>query len=311
VPATIEPGTQTIDIQASDGYRALRPSRGSIEFVVEETPTELNVTAIETTDGVEITGQLTTTADTSVGSRPVTLHVGNETDTVQTDTEGWYSTSIDIDSTAESTTVIATYEEPEANLASSRAETTIITEDDSGVIAAVLSTLSAIEFVGLDILRESPILVGVIGFATVIVGLAVRRRYGREPADGSTEANAQTGIETTETNESASPSIEALLETAREKLETNPKTAVYASYAAVRTQFDTSADRTHRELYEEQRPVEDTRLDEAFRTLTETFERAAFAADEITTTQAESALQAAEQYLDTADRNESTAQSTD
>jgi plastocyanin/uncharacterized membrane-anchored protein YhcB (DUF1043 family) len=308
IPVTLETGPQTIEVQASEASRAIEVSRGSIDLTVVETATELNVTGTVTDGTIDVSGQLTADGPADVGRRPISVQIGEETYETRTDPDGSYRISNAVAPESFPVTATATYDEAGTNLDSSRAETTIA--DDSNDTTTT-PTLRSIVSGLLSSLRNSTSFVVGIGVAIVILVMAmIVRRRRRQHAANSTDADpeqpasADSGVE--DPTGTTAASVESLLETAREKLQTDPQATVYASYAAVRTLFDTSPEQTHWELYNQQQARGDDRPDEAFYTLTELFERAAFAAEHVDTTQAESALQAAERYLDTTDPGSAT-----
>jgi plastocyanin len=311
IPVTMPTGPQTIEIQASEPDRAIGVSRASTELTVVETATQLNITGTVTDGTIDVSGRLTADADAEIGRRPISVQIGNETYDIRTDSDGSYRISGAVSAESAPVTAIVTYNETDTNLGSSRAETRI--ESDS-IGAVAPSTASDPTGNGLlSALRSSPLLASSLGIAVVIliiaIAVAVRRFRNRDTTDTMNEGSRSTGQTEPPVDESGDTSaskIESLLATARSKLQTDPQTTVYASYAAVRTLFDTSADQTHWELYDQQHSSETDRPDEAFYTLTELFERAAFAAEEVETAQAESALQAAERYLETTDSGGST-----
>jgi len=303
LPVTIEPGTQTLTLTASETDRALRPVQESIEFIVEETPTELRLTATPSDDGtIEVSGRLTTETDAAVGSRPITVAVGEESNTLETDNEGRFTASLQPASDADRVT--ATYDEPRTNLGASQAETTL--ETDTEILPAMLSAARGL----IASLQQSPlisaggVIVGIGVLALAVRWLSTRESTVRSDADPTAEADAST--DTPEASPvSDSPTADTLLETARSKLQTDPQTAIYASYAAVRTLIDPGAAQTHRELYDSHAATEDDTTDEALYTLTEAFERAAFAADDVDSTHAKAALEAAERYLHSTHKEQS------
>lgn len=189
-----------------------------------------------------------------------------------------------------------TYEEAGTNLAP--AQTAVTLEEDTTLLTALSSTLRG--FVAM--LQRSPIVstVTAIGIAGLSV-LAVRRlqRWNRTGETiESVNPSHETEPDPTETaNTDTNVSAEELLETAQNSLQTDPQTAILASYAATRTALGADADQTHRELYASHQSIPDESLRDALHTLTTAFEQAAFAAGDIDPTHATNAVEAAEQFL--------------
>lgn len=299
VPATLATGTRTLDVRASEPDRAIRQSVASIEPTVSETATELEITAASTDGEIDVSGRLRSDAETPVGTRPISVQIGDETDEIRTDPDGRYRLATEHASEPE--TVTATYNETGTNLA--RSQATVEYES-----ADAASSSPADRF--LSTARNSALGIVLAGIVvTVALLVAIYRSRSRDATDarsGSSQPVPSTESDAAVSDGSTESSVESRLDIARRKLRTDPQATVYASYAAVRALFDASDDQTHWELYEQQRPTEDDRTDDAFYTLTETFERAAFAADDVDAAQAESALRAAERYLDAADPGGST-----
>lgn len=301
LPANVSAGAVQLTATASAPDRAILPSENAALVTVGETPTDLRVAA--TRDGdegeVAITGRLTTAtdADAAVGERPVTVTVGDTEYNVTTDADGYFRLTHDADD-ATATTVTAEYDEPGSNLGANSAEASL---EDESVVAAISAWLTVAADAVAEVVRSNPLLSAVV-LAGVLLNIGIwglvfyaRRRGGTEdslesPADA---AESEAGDE-----RSSEPSTDLLLDAARSHVVTDPEAAVRTGYAAVRTELDGAGDsRTHWEFYRAVRPELPEERRTSLRSITESFERAAFAAEGVDPDAAEEALEDAERCL--------------
>lgn len=299
VPANVSTGVTEFTITASAPGRAIFPSETTTLVRVEETPSNLRVTATEGEGAIAITGRLTTHRDVPVGERPVAVTVGETTYSVTTDADGYYSLTHDPDDEVTATIVTAEYDEADSNLSPSTAETSL---KDEGILAALLTALTIGTDTLADIIRANPYIAGVIVVGALLnlgiwgMALLARRRSRAasttetQPEEASTPAASDAGTTT--------PSTDILLDAARTQVRTNPEAAVRAGYAAVRSELDGNrAAQTHWEFYRAIRPELPDDRDTSLRSITESFERATFASEGIDPETAKGALEDAERCL--------------
>lgn len=297
LPPDVPSGETTLQVRASEADSAVGVSRASTGIDIAETQTELSVGTTEVSDGIRIAGELSTEADTAPGERPIIVAVDGEEHTLTTDEGGRYE--LRVDAPTEVQNVVVRYEEPTSNLGPSQAETTI--EVDEEVIGGLLATAERTVASLVVVAREAPLVVAVTAvalLANLVIWPAV---WASRRSDSDVESTPEKREEKPEpaTERTTSPNRGGrLLESAHERLDSSPEEAVKTGYAAVRTGFDeTDTARTHWEFYDSLGGDLDSERATALRSLTESFERAAFAPEELDSEQASAALADAERCL--------------
>jgi hypothetical protein len=325
IPAEVPAGDAALGVAASEAGRAIEPSGDAVPLTIAETPTDLRVTATRRDDSVYVSGRLTADNGATVGERPVTVTVGDTETEVTTDPDGTYRFEYFGDDAAPVETVTAEYDEDASNLVSSAARTRL---DSGGSLAALAtggkellqsiwrsilpgsgdspfgggrSLLGVLEAVA----RAHPFLAGIIGIGIVLNGvvwgaIAKRRWLGSKAEPTDTESDeAADAVPDAEPSE---PVPDLLLDSARQHLETDPESAVRTGYAAVRSGLDGDrGSETHWEFYRAIGPELPDDRRPSLRSITETFERAAFAASGVERADAEAAIDDAEQCLEASD----------
>lgn len=293
MPADVPAGDADVVVRGSRADRALERSAAETSMRVTETGTELNVSATGTDGQVRISGVLRADADDPVGQRPIEVTVGDETRTVTTESNGSYA--ITVEGAADAGEVTVAYDEAGTNLGPSTASITIAGRgDDPGGLDRVAELVS--EYPGLAIGGLGALLV----LASATRALWRRREdAGRPGAPGGPDTPAAGGAAGTAGGVDRARSQ---LERARELLASAPNDAVKASYAAVRTGLGGEDPvRTHWEFYNDRTADLPADREAALRTLTELFERAAFAPRGLERSDAEAALAEAERCLASTD----------
>ena len=294
-PATVPDGDRVLTVVASESGRALRPSESSRSVTVEETTTSVWFRGERDNGSIVVTGVLWAPGPKRIAGQELSVRVDGELrTTVRTNGRGRYALRIPVDrSSAGRRKVTVVFEGEGTNLAPARETRRTSTEE---------GTLERAR----RVLTDGPQAAAGAGgvFLLALAGLFTRR-YRRESDDGklttpplnSTRGGTDgTGGGSDEPEPRPDP-----LETAWERLrEGAPSEAVAVSYGAVRETLGGGGTdtRTHREFY---RDVieESTGSDSgALETLTETYERAAFAPSGVDEATAESAVKAAAECLE-------------
>jgi hypothetical protein len=299
LPPNVSAGVAEVSVTASEPGRAIRPSRTIALLSVGVTPTDLRVTATRNEETVAITGRLTTDVNATIGERPLTVTVGDSVYNVTTDAEGYYSLTHDTDGEPRDGAVTAAYQEAGSNLGASTAETSLT---DDSVLAALLAQLTPVIDDVWQLIRSNHLLSGVLLLGLfvnlVIWSFALRSRWRSSPESPSESAPPERPAPETSAEAPDDPSPDRLLDAARRQVGTNPEAAVQAGYAAVRTELNGNRDsKTHWEFYQAMRPELPEERNSSLRSITESFERATFAAEGIDTQSAEKALEDAERCL--------------
>ena len=325
-PADVRAGDVTFTVAASAEGLAVEPSRTAVDLTVEETPTSLGVTATRREGAVFVSGRLEAGNGAPVGERPVTVAVGETETAVTTADDGTYQFEYDGDDADDVDAVAAAYDEEGSNLAASSARTNLGSEGSlsslatggedlfRSIWASFRSSLLPLEGEGLggdgdgllDTLlafaRAYPLLSGAVLLGVLLNAVAwgylARTRWkGSGPA-------ATRGSETSEERDAAAedaparPVPDLLLDSARRRVDSDPNAAVRTGYAAVRTGLDGQrGSQTHWEFYRTVGSDLDEDRQPSLRSITETFEQAAFAAKGVDAATARAALEDAERCL--------------
>ncbi|RRJ29461.1 carboxypeptidase-like regulatory domain-containing protein [Halocatena pleomorpha] len=300
LPANVSAGKHQLHIAFPFSNRALTAKNATAPITVAATPTELTLT--ETTGGTQnasLSGRLRTRDGTSLPNQPIFFFAnGTKVASAQTDKNGTYRVSFDNPSRAVSEdgkmTLVARFNGHKKSVKSARAST-VITVDvhDTGLLSQKL--------------RKWLLGIGAITL-TMLGGFFLWRSNTRGGNDTDEYTQASTdGVVTTVSDESvdalSSPTAPIFLDRARSALDAGEfETAIKMGYAATRDRFggvvpETAS--THWEFYNACREAKLT--DETLATIgdvTELYEKAAFAAEQVSGGTATTAIGAVSSLVD-------------
>jgi hypothetical protein len=292
VPANVSTGEREVRVRLANSR--FGAANATAPVTVEPTATDLSLTEVRRVDeNLFVSGRLTAPDGAPLPNRTVQLAVGGTAvDTVTTNATGGYAEVVSVPSSASdgaNATVNASYAPVGENLRPSRAAATVAFETT--------------EETGFDYALALRV-VGLLGLA--VIGVVLARRLGDDwgLTDDRTPASAESDRSTTVPAD-ADRSADALLDAAAERLDGSvaddapphatdaaaADEAALLAYAAVRKRLGGSvrhsAAGTHWEFYadcrEEGLPAD--RLGDLKR-LTETYERAAFAPESVSGSEA-------------------------
>jgi hypothetical protein len=296
LPSTVANGTQAVRVLLPVENRALASTSANTTVRVLELGTNLSLDSVGVDDQtVRVRGTLSSVEGT-VANQTVDIAInGTTVGTVETGANGSFATAVAVpDAVLDSglfggtvtVAISASYGDASSNLGPSE--------------AVVTRTVSA---------PGRPAILGGLGaaFVVLVVGTLLARRVdwrsrwslGRSSGP---DDDGDTGRDTPAAFEDADP--QSLLATARDALTSDPDTAVRVGYAALRRRVEresgASGDgRTHWEFY---RDCREAGLDEAtlttLRSVTERYERVAYAADGVTAETARTTLEEVESLVD-------------
>ena len=326
VPATVPDGERELRVRVSREGAALDPVERTRSVTVLETETELTVEGLLDGDELVLSGRLTTVDGRAVPDQRVGVNVDAEVRrTTTTSDPGRYRVRVPRETgDAGRWAISADYDESDTNLAPTATSRTLEAEDletangttvegDGGIVGEARALLSNREGrVG------AAIAIAVLSLA--VAALFWRRSAGEDAEPDDFEGFAASGDDDVVTGADERPSTEAFeatapegattpapdpLELARQRLlEGAPSDAVRLGYGAVRDELlqragsEKQDTRTHWEFYREVAPELPESRAAALESLTEAYERAAFAPSGVTERTAESAVEAAAECLD-------------
>jgi len=331
VPATVPDGERDLRVRISREGTALDPVERTRSVTVEETETELTIEGLLDGDELVLSGQLTTVDGRAVPEQRVGVNVDAEVrETTTTNDLGQYEVRVpEATGGNDEWAVSADYDESDTNLAPTTTSRTLQAEDlDAANGTAAGATDGFVDEVReLLSTREGQLGAAVVAFLSLVaVPLLYRRLRDEETASDEFEGFATTdegdsasgdveqpsaeAVEATATEEGSSPApasapAPAPLELARQRLlEGAPSDAVRLGYGAVRDELlqrtgsEKQDTRTHWEFYRDTAPELPESRAAALESLTEAYERAAFAPAGVTERTAESAVEAAAECLE-------------
>jgi len=331
LPSTVSPGASDLEVRIDRRDAAIAPSTAEATLSVRETPTALAVDAAisetaadgEVAEEVAVSGRLAVDdangADggTALAGQVVALSIdGTDLGTVETDANGTYRTTVAIPASAADgrLTVTAAFDGTGTNLGGSTAESEVVVPQPNAADGGTS-----------DVNVRSVVVAGSLTVLLIVAAYVVARRRNsawlrwlratllgiktESAASGSAGAAASgvatvgertsgSGDESTEGGEySRSPLTRARSELAAGR----PDEAAKVAYAVVRSRLSRSSgdpsSETHWEFYRRWR--DDGRVDEGnLRTVTESYETAAFAPDEVPSQAADDAVTASDDILD-------------
>jgi len=263
---------------------------------------------------VRVRGTLTTANGTAVAGQPVTLSINDtERQTSDTTENGTFTATLserDRDALADGTALVAAFDGDETNLASTTTTTIPFpaAATDQSLLAAVAAGLQANRWQVLVITSLLSGVIGLVGWSVLVRGRSIRtlpliRRFYSDDAGEHTASTPTASPEPTATaSQSSAAAAVTLVDDAAAIHTDDPTAATRMAYTALRIAISgeatdpAEAAQTHWEFYRAHR---DTSTNpDAFRTLTEAFEHARFADAELTPDEAETAVTAARQLVE-------------
>ncbi|WP_336362012.1 hypothetical protein [Halalkalicoccus salilacus] len=288
VPAAVAAGDATTRAQLPLDGQALTEAETTGSITIEETESQLSLTATQTDDGETIaaSGRLATADDQPLANQPVRILVdGTTVGTVETDESGEYEATIDTPATVDGTAEItAVYDGAGTNVADAEATDTV-----SGL--PIAQTL-------LDELWWPGLLITGLGLLLAIWAYRQRGQGRDDSAASDLMRESPADDEPTRPERVPAP---VLLELARERLnEGETNRAIGLAYVAVRSHFGGTdvPGWTHWEFYNETEPQLDDAERNTLLSITEQFERAAFAPGTIHRNAATTVISAADQLIE-------------
>jgi len=295
LPATVSSGDQQINASLPFRRRALSSTGAERGVVVRETDTSVTISASQNgTERVNATGWLTTADGTPVADQRIELRVnGSVVETVRTNENGRYETSVPVPSTTLDddgsglVRIAAVYSTDRTNLADARA-TTVVTISGPSDRSQLLP----------DAWRRIAPIVLVVATAAVVGGLLWHRR--RAPSSMSTTDDSATGTGPAVVPEPEDSPADLSLKEARAALNAGrTNRAVELAYGDVRRglfqSFDSPTIQTHWEFYQACKEAElDGETVGLVKQLTEAYERAAYAPEDFSEPEVEALLDAVE-----------------
>lgn len=311
LPPTVSTGSATLVVRAGAAGSAIPPTRRTRTVTVAETPMTLEGEATLVDGQLRVVGQLRPTAesDREIGTRPLAFAFGTETRSGTTDADGSFSFTTSVDAAPETVTV--SYDENGTNLAATERQLTVRNDTAAQASGQAQGTAPWTWKAVSAFLQQNPLRAGAIGLSAVAalagIGALGRQLIGspqrttRAPSrEPGASAERSEGDPPTATEADSDATTEQLLESARERLESDPDGAVRTSYAAVRTAVPASGTetQTHREFYREHRTAVDDPAADSLDRLTSIFEQAAFAPTAVSRDEAAAAVDAAARILE-------------
>ncbi len=318
LPAGVPSGGASLNARVAMSDRALAPADVNLigATTIAETASDLTVNAEPQVDNtIAVDGRLATTDDEGVAGQAIEFRVdGSTVGALETADDGNYEgvlPTAHIDGTGEprEIEVVAVYEGG-GNVHEAQASTAIEmviedTDEAAGVGETIVGTLLQLvggdaDSIGSDLGDPSSfglvhwfVLLGLAGLP--IGGYLLGRRLGLI-ADGPRSVGSEPPVG------SIAGTGDAALDVARDHLLSGePKRAIEVAYVAARGTLSDRVDgtaRTHREFYQLCRSDGFTREElTALETLTDHYERAAFAPSTISTNDAERAIDAAARFV--------------
>lgn len=290
LPATIDDGTADLSVRVGWDSRAIESVEVAQAVTVEQTETELSLTAINGTE-VHLAGTLQTSDGDAVASQPVEIRVAGEVvETVRTNESGGYSTTLDNATIApnEGVAVSATYDATGSNLGPSEARTGAYLESAAETNPNASGSLWL----------STPVLLG--GAIVLLLGFGSAGYLWWRRRDPETSSETPMGDEQQSSTHPEPTPIRTIEDVESHLEQGNTDDAAVTLYSVLQSklQIDGSEDLTHWERYRSVResltPEEVTLLERA----TELYERAQFAPASVSTEQVRDVFETVSERLD-------------
>mgnify|MGYP002338710238 CR=1 FL=1 len=303
LPANVPAGNQSLRITSAQSGRVISVSPTDSQVRITSTPTELEMSATQSgTRSLTVTGTLRTDSGTPVSGQSVQLrHQGEILTRTLTAPNGSYTTTVSLPPSVQSgdtVAVSARYVDPDSNLNDSRATiSTTLAQIGSGGTSQTNSKTGT----GSPLTTARNI-VAFLGGIAILGVIAVAGRYRlrqEEKQESSPQSEAPDATPTaSSTTQNGAPLVAA--DTHLEQ--GNTDLAVITAYKrlrqelAVRHSLNETHSLTHWELYQLCTDIDDVDS-EAIRSVTETYEQAAYSPHAVTATDAESTLDTVRAFL--------------
>ncbi len=300
LPAPVRAGNRTLRVRLPFEKRSVAADDRGRTLRVRSSPTNLTLSTSASDGGITVSGRLRTGDGEAVVSQPIEVRRNGSTVTVtRTNDDGRYSATIPADPGTQYEVTVA-YDEPATNLRASNASTLVAVppsdggqgrDGDAGGGDGIVSDLR-------DWLASNALLAGGLLVGCVLAGLAIGRALA-ESSDMST-GTAPTPGRPAEPESDEPEGATTPLAAARGALGENTNAAVERAYAAARSRLQAdgiaTSDATHWEFY---RACLEAGIDrsEALETLTGLYERAAFDPRDVSESDAETAVERADEIL--------------
>ena len=175
LPANVSAGARTLSISVGGTGTALAPVSETTDLTVEETQTQLTLSAVRSEDAVNIAGRLVTDEETGVGGQDVVVSLnGDQRATVRTDADGSYQASVEFSNATNASSAVsvqAAFDGGETSLTSATVNAALTPPGD-GPLPADTQTLTILA----------------AGIAMLTAGGLAVYRYRRESGDPSAPA---------------------------------------------------------------------------------------------------------------------------
>lgn len=286
LPADIAAGEQSVTVDIAQSGRAITGEQGSSTIAVEETTTDLSVSASQSANGsIQVDGRLQTADGRPIAKRTLELRLdGSTVTTVRTNAEGRYSATLTVpDGVNGSVAVQAVYDDPVTNLGAAKAS-------DSVTVGAPQ------EGTGFDLPVSTTTAAGVGTLVVAMLGVGVVARW-RQEDEG--ESSGPASVTATNPVEATDELDQQMLDQARTLIESGVyDNGIQAAYAASRdalsVRLDVSKDGTHWEFFTRVQEVADSALLDDLQRLTEAYEATTYAGRSIENSEAADLLAVAE-----------------
>jgi len=235
LPASILAGSQELQIAHARSELAVGPAETTTPLTVVSKATNMTISATETDAGTRIQGRLLTGDEVGISARPLTVTIGETTQTVTTNQSGYYQLTVSNVSTADgnpsTVPVTVQFDGRGTNLRNSSATATVnltsTTSVDGGPTESFFGLLT-------ETLPGQLLGASVVGMALIAGMIGFLRRY---QSDDMAETDRTTTVMNTTTTSATEP--EEYLERAQNALSNgNLNRATVAAYASVRNHYE-------------------------------------------------------------------------
>jgi hypothetical protein len=314
LPATIQPGSQSLTVRVGETDRAVSPVETREELTVAETATQLSLDAEAVNpETVDLSGRLVADSSSGSGVSNAVVSVtqnGSTVGTLSTDGTGGFTMQLTPEALDGRTVAVrVAFGGDGTNLQSATASTTVqlpAVSEGAGAASSGDSSGEPSASGVVSVVRSAPLPIGGATLGVIVLGIAgalwlVRRR--RDDSGPTPKPDGETS-ETTQSPDQTPPDnpTQSFISTATDRLQANANDdAVQYAYAAVRAGLDTDAPQrgqqpdaqTHWEFYETAAPTLSADERSALQTLTEGFERATFTSGGVGSEDAERSIEIA------------------